>query len=35
MTRPQRWLTGVAIMGGCAALAAVVVLWLLLSLVSR
>jgi len=31
MTKPQKWLTGVAMTGGVAALVAVVILWTLLS----
>jgi len=34
MTKAQKWLAGVAITGGCAALAAVVVLWMLVSALS-
>jgi hypothetical protein len=35
MTKPQRWLTGVAITGGCAALAAAILLWLVFTSISR
>jgi len=31
MTKPQRWLTGVAVTGGFAAVAAAIMLWMLLS----
>lgn len=31
MTRPQKWMTGVAITGVMAGVAALVVLWMLLS----
>jgi hypothetical protein len=35
MTKPQKWLTGVAIAGGFAAAAAAVVLWTLLAMLSK
>jgi hypothetical protein len=35
MTRPQKWLTGVAITGMMAGAAALVVLWMLFSALSR
>jgi len=35
MTRPQKWLTGIAITGGFAAVAAAVMLWMLFAALSR
>jgi hypothetical protein len=35
MTRPQKWLTGVAITGGFAALAAAALLWTLFAMLTR
>ncbi len=35
MTKPQKWLTGVAIAGGFAALAAAAMVWTLFAMLSR
>jgi hypothetical protein len=35
MTKPQKWLTGVAITGVAATVAAAVMIWILLTAISR